>query len=80
MRAAVLQPANEIERFVSRDAAADNEKTRCAPRSLAPARLPAGGAVAGSAPQQASRAGVLRRLREDGADFVLHGAAMPCSA
>ena len=78
-RAAVLQAANEIERFIGGDAAADDEKD---------ARVPSALIVARSAPLRCRRLEMLQhvaaclvgRILEDDAHLVLHRPAVSCRA
>ena len=73
--AALAQPADQVERLVGRDPAADDEQgfpaRRC--RVFAPAS-PAASVCDGAA---ANNAAVGRRAAQDGADLVLHRAAVP---
>src|ERR1700678_1707748 len=71
----LAQAANEIERFVSRNTAADNQKDALRFSRVRWLNLPRG------ARRRLKRlervpARILRRLRQDGANLIFHGAAV----
>ena len=76
-RAALAQPADQVERLVGRDAAADDEQDApgCAAASARPRAAPPAGWADRSG--RAPRARRPRRPAQDDADLVLHRAAVP---
>ena len=76
LRAAVLQAANEIERFVGRNTAADDEKNApLRPRNCT--RLKRRRMRGRIDEVQGFAAGFLGRLPQDDANLILHRAAVP---